>query len=312
LNDDCIEAREWILERFIIRTAFSVHIFKLCETKMVNVDNRQSTQRCSSATSRTTSMQEKSQDGVVNNAIAASFCRRRRTPTLSKLLKARDFEQIRQILSNQSTDCIPWIDKKIGFFGETSLHLLFKVSPPLDVVDAILDKLLDPKNQDCHFKQSNCTGWTPIHVAIAFGCRLDVVSHVLSRLSPETVLELGSNRDGHGRFPLHLACMTQLKSPSKAHAIEQVAGSERLAIVQLLVQVYPAAVAAYDNKGFTPSDYATCSGLDAEVICLLEKTKELVDVTCSFSFHDQVIELISEDDEVSVVTIPADFDDIDQ
>lgn len=248
-------------------------------------------------------------------------------PSLNRLLEKGQFEEIRNTLAETNFNSKRWLKASYYSRDQTLLHVLYRSSPPLDIVETLLDRLEDSKPNflnDLRHSLALCVdgcGRTPLHIAVAMGCDLELLSNLLDRLSRDAAMILANTRDFEGRVPLHFACSYEpvfLKMSKRGGEIKMITTDERLALIKLLLKASPQSVATIDYKGFTPVDYAHGKGANLKVLCILMSglRKYVANPLCGYeteSEGDEMADPVPETiescfcDDISVITTSTDL-----
>jgi hypothetical protein len=248
-------------------------------------------------------------------------------PSLNRLLEKGQFDEARTTLSDATFNSKRWLKGSYYSRDQTLLHILYRSSPPLDIVETILDRLDESKpNALNDLRHSlalcvDCNGRTPLHIAVAMGCDLEIISKLLDRLSRDAAMILANTRDYEGRVPLHFACSYEpvcLKISKRGGEIKMITTDERLALIKLLLKASPQSVATIDYKGFTPVDYAHGKGANLKVLCILMSglRKYVANPLCGYETESEggempesVPETIESNcnDDISVITTSTDL-----
>lgn len=167
-------------------------------------------------------------------------------------LQSRDWEKVYGFLKENPNSSIRPIQSEKGSIS--LLQIVLRHGPPLHVVDVLLmQEASRPSSLTTVFKQTDTNGRLPLHTACCCGpsASLDVVSRLIS-VDPDALQV--PTKDQHGRFPLHLAVVT--------NASEEV-------VMELMVQ-YPDASFKPDLHGKLPIEYAqdACYGHNRLVVAL--------------------------------------------
>lgn len=188
------------------------------------------------------------------------------------LLQRRDWAKVYEFLEEHPNSTRQTIHSKKG--ATPLLHLVLRHGPPLPVVNILLahearnDKtgklLLSSSSSSLAstassissslvWKQTDTSGRLPLHAACSCGpdASLDVISKLISA-DPEALRI--RTKDEHGRFPLHLAVVT--------NATEDV-------VMELMIHC-PDASFRMDSHGKLPIEYAqdSCYGHNRLVVAL--------------------------------------------
>ena len=167
-------------------------------------------------------------------------------------LQSRDWEKVYGFLKEHPNSSLKPIQSEKGSIS--LLQIVLRHGPPLHVVDVLLmQEASRPASLTTVFKQTDTNGRLPLHTACCCGpsASLDVVSRLIS-VDPDALQV--PTKDQHGRYPLHLAVVT--------NASEEV-------VMELMVH-YPDASFQPDLHGKLPIEYAqdACYGHNRLVVAL--------------------------------------------
>ncbi len=167
-------------------------------------------------------------------------------------LQSRDWEKVYGFLKGHPNSSLKPIQSEKGSIS--LLQIVLRHGPPLHVVDVLLmQEASRPASLTTVFKQTDTNGRLPLHTACCCGpsASLDVVSRLIS-VDPDALQV--PTKDQHGRYPLHLAVVT--------NASEEV-------VMELMVH-YPDASFKPDLHGKIPIEYAqdACYGHNRLVVAL--------------------------------------------
>jgi ankyrin repeat protein len=149
--------------------------------------------------------------------------------------KEESFNKIRRWL-NGHKDERSHLEESANYFdifGRSTLHLLLRTYPPLDLVDSLLR--LAPST----VQTPDDFGDYPLHWACRYKASAGVVKMILEAF-PEAVRLKGE----YGMLPLHHAC--KYGAPSE--------------VVEVLTDAFPESVTEQDNNGKLALDYALAEG----------------------------------------------------
>lgn len=159
-------------------------------------------------------------------------------PSMGQLAKERKFDSICTILA----------DKKLAstWLPRNALHILCRYRP----TEAVVRKVLSLLSVTCDL-EVDARGRTPLHIAAAHGADAAVLRLLLGDATSTAASVLDSN----SRYPLHYAgcAVTTKKALGRDHK-RVVENSVQTA--QLLLEAFPDAVHAQDNRGKIPLDLA--------------------------------------------------------
>jgi len=165
-----------------------------------------------------------------------------RETTLESLAAERKFDLICDILSQpEMTEEWLWISSSTG----NALHALCLYQP----TKAVIEKVSSLLSATCALEVDE-KGRTPLHYAVANHASPAVVRLLLG---PEDSSAAGV-KDSLSRYPLHYAVSGNISCNSKRG--RKKGKDENVQTVQLLLEVYPAAVVGRDLQGNTPLDRA--------------------------------------------------------
>lgn len=149
------------------------------------------------------------------------------------------------------------------------LHALLRFRPPVTVVDALIAAL---QHADCSSlapavlvpeeMRESTLQQTPLHVAVASRCSLQVIERLLQG---ESLVMPAMAKDGLHRFPLHWA--TAVPSPRRKKRDAEY----RWDVIHFLLHQYPVAAVIPDVYNQTPLDYARHNKLHYSVVELLQE-----------------------------------------
>jgi Ankyrin repeat len=164
---------------------------------------------------------------------------------------------------------------------ETPLHRLVAVQPPLDIVMSLVQRLTS-MFQNAPKEMTDLVGRTPLHVAVIFRCRSEVVRFLIQNSSAAVV------QDAWLRCPLHWACtqpgivaptapprglLNFLSCQSRdSSAIDT--NDDMVLTVNALIRAFPEATLIRDCHGLTPLDLAIEHKADYRVVALVNSTAE--------------------------------------
>jgi Ankyrin repeats (3 copies) len=140
-----------------------------------------------------------------------------------------------------------------------SLHALCMYRPTAEAVQEVLraiERTLGPNVVADPKLVTDASGRTPLHIAVACGCSIEVVE-VLLRDDSEAVWTL----DYSNRFPLHWACTKPNGIRSSMKEIENM-----VLVINRLMEAYAVAVISKDQDGRTPTDLAIAAKADYRII----------------------------------------------
>jgi hypothetical protein len=187
--------------------------------------------------------------------------RSKKPPSLTKLLKKRDFESITEQLNNPASDTGRWFDAEYSILGENCLHIILRDRPPAKLVELILKRLVEYGIPEPELSV-DVLGRTPLHHAVAFLCDPSVIRVLLS--GPAGRLSVRA-QDDEGRLPLHVAMLPYELEASKkekerkkklGHLDSSEVGILMKTTTELLVTVCPQTTLITDYKQRTPLQYA--------------------------------------------------------
>mmetsp|Transcript_2225 Transcript_2225/g.3410 ORF Transcript_2225/g.3410 Transcript_2225/m.3410 type:complete len:320 (-) Transcript_2225:83-1042(-) len=144
--------------------------------------------------------------------------------------KEEGFDSIRQWLNTNKDEDDRFkaaITYQGGLRKRTPLHLIFCISPPLDIILTIF------KYSPEVFQMKDMTGKLPIHDACWSWASLEVMQ-VLITASPDSI----KVEDNDVYLPLHWACLI----------------GASLDVLNFLIESYPEGIDHKDNRGKTPMD----------------------------------------------------------
>jgi hypothetical protein len=157
------------------------------------------------------------------------------------------------------------------------LHALLRFRDmPVTLVDALIASLQQASHEDLDNDMpavlvpeeslAPVGGGTPLHVAVAHGCRLAVVQRLLA--GDSLVVPAMTKDAAHQRFALHWA--TARPHPPRSSPWRRSADVElRWDTICFLLEQYPVAAVIPDVHGHTPLDYARIYKLHASIIDLV-------------------------------------------
>lgn len=151
------------------------------------------------------------------------------------------------------------LDQCTGILGEPVLHHLLKHHPSADLVNFLLSQACaHPVADDAFFLDSQ--GWTPLHVAVTYGCSQCVLECLLY---DHYGASMATIQDACGRYPLHWACLGPLDHRGGSRKRGQ------LTIVSHVLHAFPKAAYIRDKDGNTPLDLARAHRASSRVVNLL-------------------------------------------
>jgi len=128
--------------------------------------------------------------------------------------------------------------------GQTALHLVMKHKPPRSVVTLMIRRMRKIDSKTTPQSVRDNFGTTPLHIAVAVGCKVRVIEELLSgKRAPKD--NPASMPDQSGRYPLHMACTKQVIA---LHTSK----TEAATVINLLAVAHPTAVYIKDQEGWTP------------------------------------------------------------
>jgi Ankyrin repeat len=185
-----------------------------------------------------------------------------------RLARERRFDEIVQIL-NRAKDNKPLIEAWLNVSQDArvstceSLHALCMYRPTPAAVRAVIRAIeltLGSNVVADATLVTDASGRTPLHIAVACGCSLDVVE-VLLRDDSEAVWTL----DYSNRYPLHWACTKPNGSRSTKEDVENM-----VLVINRLMEAYAMAVISKDQQGHTPMDLAVEAKADPRILKALQ------------------------------------------
>jgi hypothetical protein len=166
---------------------------------------------------------------------------------------------------------------------ETPLHRLVAVQPPVDVVMSLVQRLTT-MFQNAPKEMTDVVGRTPLHVAMIFRCRSEVVRFLIQNSTAAVV------QDAWLRCPLHWACTQpglaiapKSSSPRRrlnfmncqpkdSSAVDK--NDDMVLTVNALIRAFPEATLIRDCHGSTPLDLAIEHQADYRVVALVNSAAE--------------------------------------
>ena len=143
----------------------------------------------------------------------------------------------------------------------TPLHVIVAHDPPVTIIDKMISILREKFGVRIPEEFQDEDGRTPLHVAVAAGCSVEVAERLLSG---ESLLMPALMKDSMGRTPLHWACARRIPKPKSLftghHQYATVLFLQRK-VLDVLLEHYPEACCVVDARGTTPLDYARDSEL---------------------------------------------------
>lgn len=149
----------------------------------------------------------------------------------------------------------------------TALHLIMKYRPPVALVDLLCQKLHELKEIPIPEDFVDNNGMSPLHIAVARGCDIEVVRRLLQGEAGDLP---ATTMDARGRLPLHWACTYARRRgffSSKKSADNAVKNA------YMLVRAYPHAKIIKDEMNETPLDLARKNKADERIIAALHPTR---------------------------------------
>lgn len=184
-------------------------------------------------------------------------------PTFAILAQERKFESIWAILADPTTSS-HWLPRN-------ALHTLCQHQPTEKVVRRVISLL----SITCDLEVDS-HGRTPLHIAAAYGSDVKVLRLLLG----DACSTAASVLDAASRFPLHYAAGATTRQLRFGDQTDDLENS--ILTVQLLLEAFPIAVLAKDDKGKTAIDLALeCSKHQRFVACLHLESKMLQRRNCA-------------------------------
>jgi Ankyrin repeat len=185
-----------------------------------------------------------------------------------RLARERRFDEIVHIL-NKAKDNKAFIEAWLNVSQDSrvstceSLHALCMYRPTAAAVRTVIRSIeltLGSNVVADATLVTDASGRTPLHVAVACGCSLEVIE-VLLRDESEAVWTL----DYSNRYPLHWACTKPNGSRSTKDDIENM-----VLVINRLMEAYAMAVISKDQQGLTPMDLAVEAKADERILKALQ------------------------------------------
>lgn len=182
------------------------------------------------------------------------FCRFRysKDESFAMLVQGRCFDQIHSRLEHE-----PFEENKEWLHeAEYPLHQILAHQPPVSLVEIILRY-----HTESHVPEEtlDVDGRTPLHVAAAHNCAVDVIERLLSGVS---LVVPAFTKDSLDRYPLHWAC---------CYPSLQDRSDRKFETILILLNANPQSVNVIDAHGKTPLDYARSGNLDERIADILTR-----------------------------------------
>jgi hypothetical protein len=240
------------------RNARPEHSLELQFSKMA-VDRKPSSLRLMFGSFRSSSRErlqvKKLERGVArrSNSMRSKCSSRPNLPSLTRLIKQRQFDEISRILEDETDNALlAWLDDCRTSTGSSPLHVVLPRHPPVDLVSSLCLVMARVQPGIVPEEVVDTNGATPLTVAIKVGSDFDVIIRLLS--GQESLLP-AMTADSQQRLPLHWACVPvgrKLLNGGNDKAKKAISTST----IRLLISTYPQARAIKDALGYTPLDLA--------------------------------------------------------
>jgi hypothetical protein len=184
---------------------------------------------------------------------------KRPLPSLTKLLKRKEFDSICKVLNDPKMNLGKWFEGEYSVLGENCLHEIMKHRPPAKLVELVLQRLVEYGIPEPELSV-DIIGRTPLHHALGYVCDPTVVRVLVSGHAGKLSTRA---HDIEGRLPLHVATRPHELWVGKNLKRRQITNVDPVEVqiimrktVELLVAVYPQSVLVQDDK---KNCYAICT-----------------------------------------------------
>ena len=193
--------------------------------------------------------------------------------TFQSYVESRKFGQLMKILKNQRLNFRAWLPDNVvnAENGESALHLILKNSPPVEIVELLIQRLKQIRPESNPVAHQDAYGMTPLHVAVARSCDVRIIELLVfgngTSADADTVAGIA---DCHHRYPLHYICTIPTRLQKNTTGSDgNTTFSDDLRIIGCLVISFPAAIDSPDKNGWTPKHMAESLSADEKVLEIL-------------------------------------------
>lgn len=206
------------------------------------------------------------------------------------LIEVSDDEKLRTWLEDDDNHTVGKSKEAHAFaslmFGETPLHRLAAVRPPVDLV-AILIQRMTAIYKNAPLDATDALGRTPLHVAAARGSAEIIRLLTYGCPGQSMIVTATLFNDIWLRSPLHWAC-SHTKEVTNRTVLQRifmllfsVKTTDMVGAVQVLIEAYPEAVLLRDRDGRTPVTLAIENDADPRIVHLVFQAAIKMSPHCS-------------------------------
>ncbi len=194
------------------------------------------------------------------------------TATFQSFVETQKFGPLKKVLNNERCNFHTWLpDSTTLPNGESALHLILKYSPPVEIVELLLQRMKETHPETNPVTCQDEYGMTPLHVAVGRSCDARIIELFVCGQESCAKTNVAGIADCHHRFPLHYICTIPSRiqrngSGKKATSIF----NDTVRIIRCLVASFPDAIHSPDKNGWTAHQMAKSLVADDNILEILE------------------------------------------